>query len=308
MPLISRRTPRTLAALAVGLAATAMALTALWQQSGPQTSQFMSVSEIRQHTHIHGLAVDRRDPGYLLIATHHGMFRAGSDGRAELVSPVMDFMGFSPHPDDSETLYASGHPATGGNFGFIASGDGGRTWTQISPGANGPVDFHQMTVSPADPDTVYGVYRGLQISRDGGRSWDIVGGTPDRLIALAASASDSERLYAATEAGLLVSENAGRSWRVVLEGRPVTALATGSDGSLFAAVVGRGLVLIDSETGNVAELGGDFGEDFFLHLTIDPSDPARLFAATRSGLVLASADQGRNWSYFGSHAERVAFR
>lgn len=191
----------------------------------------------------------------------------------------------------------------GGNLGFIASGDGGRTWTQISPGANGPVDFHQMAVSLADSDTIYGAYRGLQVSRDGGRGWEIVGGAPDRLIGLAVSASDPERVYAATEAGLLASEDAGRSWSVVVDGPPVTVVEAGPDGSLYAFVFGRGLVLLDPETREITDLAGDFGEDFFLHLSVDPSDPARLFAATRSGSALDSADHGQTWSPFGSDSD-----
>ena len=114
-------------------------------------AEAVSVSQLKEHTHIHGLAVDRQDPEKLLIATHHGLFRSGPDGKAELISPVQDFMGFTPDPSDPKTLYASGHPAGGGNLGFIASTDNGVTWEQVAPGADGPVDFHQMTVSPADP-------------------------------------------------------------------------------------------------------------------------------------------------------------
>ena len=96
----------------------------------PAAATAEPVSGLKAHTHIHGLAVDRNDPAYLLIATHHGLYRAGPDGNAELVSVVQDFMGFNPHPDDPNTLYASGHPAGGGNLGFIASSDGGKTWTR----------------------------------------------------------------------------------------------------------------------------------------------------------------------------------
>jgi photosystem II stability/assembly factor-like uncharacterized protein len=132
-------------------------------------AEAVSVSQLKQHTHIHGLAVDRENSGKLLIATHHGLFRAGSDGKAELISPVQDFMGFTPDPSDPRSLYASGHPSAGGNLGFIASADNGVTWNQVSPGADGPVDFHQMTVSSADPQVLYGAYGALQVSRDAGR-------------------------------------------------------------------------------------------------------------------------------------------
>ena len=94
----------------------------------PAHAQQVAVSELKAQTHIHGLAVDRQDPSYLLMATHHGLFRTGPDGKAERISVVQDFMGFNPHPNDPDILYASGHPADGGNLGFIASTDRGRTW------------------------------------------------------------------------------------------------------------------------------------------------------------------------------------
>ncbi len=76
-------------------------------------AETVAVSELPRRTHIHGLAVDRQDPSKLLVATHHGLFRAGPDGKAERISEVQDLVGFNPHPSDPNTLYASGHPGAG---------------------------------------------------------------------------------------------------------------------------------------------------------------------------------------------------
>src|SRR3546814_16606559 len=84
--------------------------------------------------------------------THHGFFAVGPDGVAQQISETEDdFMGFTPHPSDPDVLYASGHPAGGGNLGFIVSRNGGQTWTKPSEGAGSPVDFPQMDASQADP-------------------------------------------------------------------------------------------------------------------------------------------------------------
>jgi photosystem II stability/assembly factor-like uncharacterized protein len=205
-------------------------------------AQTIRVSELPSQTHIHGLAVDRQDSNYLLIATHHGLFRAGPDAKAEPISVVQDFMGFNAHPSDPDALFASGHPAEGGNLGFIASTDRGRTWEQISPGAGGPVDFHQMTVSPADPETIYGVYGALQVSHDAGKSWTVVGKLPERLIDLAASAKDAATLYAATEGRLLVSRDGGLGWETVFEGAPVSMVEVAPDGRIYAFGLVTGLL------------------------------------------------------------------
>jgi photosystem II stability/assembly factor-like uncharacterized protein len=256
-----------------------------------------SVSDLAAKTHIHGLAVDLSDPSYVFIATHHGLYRAGPDGSAVLVSEVQDFMGFNPHPTDAERLFASGHPAGGGNLGFIASADSGKSWSQISPGLNGPVDFHQMTISPADPNRVYGAYGDLQVSSDGGKSWTSAGPAPAKLIDLAASATNPDIVYAATGTGLSVSQDGGKGWKALRAGPPVT-LVEATPAGIFAFVVGQGLMRATEGTFNWTTLSADWGEEYLLHLAVDPSEPARLYAANGHSQVLKSSDGGKTWNAF----------
>ena len=70
-----------------------------------------------------------------------------------------------------------------------------------------------MTVSLADPGTIYGAYGNLQVSRDAGKTWAEVGPAPEKLIDLAASARDADTLYAATELGLFVTATPARAGR-----------------------------------------------------------------------------------------------
>jgi photosystem II stability/assembly factor-like uncharacterized protein len=133
------------------------------------TGQSMPLAEV---SHIHGIGFDAAEPGSLLLATHYGLFRASPDGTATAVSSDRnDYMGFTPDPANPDRLLASGHPAAGGNLGVIVSEDGGATWTQLAAGVDGPVDFHAMTISRADPETIYGLYGDIQVSRDGGATW-----------------------------------------------------------------------------------------------------------------------------------------
>jgi hypothetical protein len=163
------------------------------------------------------------------------------------------------------------------------SEDGGRSWSQLSVGVGGPVDFHQMDVSPADPKTIYGAYGGnLQISRDGGQEWEVVGPAPQGLIDLAASAKDPSTLYAATQVGLLKSEDGGRTWQDAYWLRqPATMVHVAPGGAVYAFVVGTGLI----ETAepklswqSVSEHG--FDRDYVLHLAVDPASHNKLYAIT----------------------------
>lgn len=257
-----------------------------------------TLGQIAAATHIHGLAADRSAPGRLWIATHHGLYSATPDGNATRVSPIHDFMGFNAHPRDGATLFASGHPQGGGNLGFVVSGDGGKTWTPLSQGAGGPVDFHQLTVSAADPRVLYGAYRGIQSSRNGGRTWTIAGAAPDRLIDLSASVADPLTVYAATESGLLVSRNGGATFEEIVAGAPVSLVEATANG-VYAYVLGRGLVRADKDGADFAIVAADVGARYLLHLAADPQDPARLYAVDEGGRILASGDGGRTWALFG---------
>jgi hypothetical protein len=73
--------------------------------------------------HIHGLAIDPNDSNILYIATHGELYRS-VDGSppVKVENPERrDYMAFTADPSKSGTVYASGHPSTGGNTGFIRS-------------------------------------------------------------------------------------------------------------------------------------------------------------------------------------------
>lgn len=264
-----------------------------------------AVSELAVDTHFHGIALAPGDVDQLYLATHHGLFVIDAAGKARLVSKTRDdFMGFTPHPTDPSVLYASGHPASGGNLGFIASGDGGRSWRKLSDGAGGPVDFHQMDVSKADPRVIYGAHGAIQRSTDGGQSWTAVGPAPEGLIDLAAGGSP-DRLYAATQKGLLQSSDGGKSWKpAYMSQQPVTVVHVTRDGRIYAYVVGTGLIKAKEPELNWKVAGGGFGGSVMLHLAVAPVEERRLYAvvfdpADRSQSLLTSADGGESWSALG---------
>lgn len=284
------------AAAAAGAVAIAAAGTMLLRADAAERIRLSEVS------HIHGIAVDPRDSSRLFLATHYGVFLATDDGMAERVSDNRnDYMGFTPHPADGDILYASGHPAGGGNMGFIVSRDGGATWQQLSPGAGGPVDFHAMDVSAADPQVIYGLYGAIQVSRDGGNSWEVAGRPPADVFDIAASAVDPDFVYAATRGGLMVSSDGARTWGPTgPAGLPATMVQVGPDGNVYAFVYGAGLMRSPGAALNWQPVATDFGERVFLHFAVDRADPERMFAVTDEGVVRASTDGGRSWAPLGS--------
>lgn len=261
----------------------------------------MPLTELAGATHYHGLAFARDGSGDLLLATHHGLFAVDEEGEASQISPVHDYMGFSPDPADPMTFYASGHPAEGGNSGFLVSKDGGQSWSQISQGVDGPVDFHAMDASPADPARIYGLFGGLQVSRDAGKTWAIAGAVPEGIIALSAAAGSADRLYAATKGGLYLSEDAGGNWQpLAFQGEVVSLVEAVPDGAVYAFAPGKGLFLAAEAGAAFSPLSDTFGEAVPIYLAIDPGDAAHLVVATHLNSLLESRDGGKSWAAFGS--------
>lgn len=278
------------------------------------TQQLAAAETVRldRIPHIHGIEVSRTDPTRLYLATHQGLYLASPDGTAEKVSASSDdLMGFVAHPTSPEIVFASGHPPAGGNLGVIRSEDGGTSWSQLSKGVNGPVDFHAMDVSKADTKVIYGMHDGLQISRDGGRSWTLQGPLPGETFDLAASAVDPETVYAATREGLKLSRDAGKTWQPAhIIVRPSTMVYTAADSTAYAFIIGVGLVKTQEPSLAWTPVSSGFGKHFLLHLVSDPENPSRLFAVADTGGIVMSKDEGKTWiGYEGSDraaADRIA--
>lgn len=94
---------------------------------------------------------------------------------------------------------------------------------------NGPVDFHQLDVSLADPHTIYGGYGRLRVSHDDGQTWAKAGPLPIQIIAIAASGQSVDSIYAATQIGLLANADGGGSWKpLAFANEVVSMVRTGS--------------------------------------------------------------------------------
>ena len=263
----------------------------------------MPISELPNHTHIHGLAVDPQDPSRLLIATHHGLFRSRPDGMAERISDVQDFMGFNATSERSRHPLCERAPG-GGRQSRLHRLDG--------PGKDLDADLARLErpgrFPPDDgkPGRSEDDLRRLwqPSAQPGcGKTWSRVGPAPDGLIDLAASAKDADTLYAATEVG------AARQHRRRQELEPAHG---GRAGQPCRGHAGREPLRLRPRA-RPAEVRGaargvrarlhTFGDAYLLHLAGDPADPGRLFGATGEGQVLASTDRGRTWAPLAGSAQ-----
>lgn len=107
------------------------------------------------------------------------------------------------------------------------SDDGGLSWRRMNDGPIGTAvgyDFCIVEVSPADPDEVYVLGNWLRRSKDGGKTWNTVGGTivhvrphGGRILHLdhhemLIDPANADRILLGTDGGLYVSADRGASW------------------------------------------------------------------------------------------------
>ena len=270
------------------------------QAGGDAMAETIPIDRI---SHIHGLAVDPDNPARLYLATHDGLFLAAPDGKAARVGDSKDdLMAFAADPGNPDAFYASGHPPGGGNLGVLSSGDRGASWERLSGGVGGPVDFHAMAVSRADPKVVYGTFKGLQVSRDGGRSWRNAGPVPDKTFDLAGSARDADTVYAAAMGGLFISRDGGRNWTpAFMQKRPATLVEVSAAGRVYAFVYGVGLMMSEESSPGWKVRSADFADRYPVAMAIDPTDPDRIHIVADTGAIVTSKDGGRTWVSYKGH-------
>lgn len=249
----------------------------------------------------HGLAVDRRDSSKVYIATHTGLLAFRNDATLERVSDAKDdYMGFSAHPTDANKFYSSGHPSTGGNIGFQKSTDGGKTWLKLSNGIGGPVDFHTMAVSQAEPNIIYGVYRGqLQRSSDEGKNWELVNAANiGNIITLATDAINKDMVYAGTTSGLYASQNRGSDWSKVssIDGAVTSLAVTSSDGKSVIAFTDKQGLMKSTDAGSTWTNLKGYAGNTVLQIALDRQTPSTLYLINQSLEIYKTIDGGDTWN------------
>ncbi|MBI4496716.1 MAG: hypothetical protein HY689_02310 [Chloroflexi bacterium] len=160
---------------------------------------------------------------------------------------------------------------------------------------------HGLLVGPQDRSTVYlSHHDGLQVSRDGGRTWAAAPGVQGDTMGMVSHPAAPGTLYLTGHDVLLKSSDGGRTWGTLahdLPGTDIHALAGHPDQpqTLYAFVAGHGLyrsanggaswtLLSDRvplSTSGIAVLGGT---------------PETIYLATQDQGVLASSDGGTSWA------------
>jgi len=270
-------------ALLVALAAAAIA--GCGEESPPAIGP--TGDQEQEIAHIHGLGVNPADDA-LVIATHTGLFRAPPSARkaTRIGDRRQDTMGFTVIGPDR--FLGSGHPDARDDLppllGLIRSGNGGREWDSVS--LMGEVDFHVLRAQGLN---IYGVDSqsgALFVSSDGGNNW-VRRRPPGALLDVAIDPGDARRIVASGERGLLLSRDAGASWRPL--STRIAGMLAWTD--TLTVIDPSGAVFEGAdEMGRFDRVGQLGGEPWALAV-----HEGELLAATHDNQVLTSNDGGRSW-------------
>jgi photosystem II stability/assembly factor-like uncharacterized protein len=99
--------------------------------------------------------------------------------------------------------------------GLYRSDDGGESWKLVNPdGSLGSSYFGRVIVAPDDAECVYAMGRSIRVSRDGGRHFEVLRGSPggDDYHALWIDPSEPRRMITGSDQGAVVTNNAGVTW------------------------------------------------------------------------------------------------
>lgn len=259
--------------------------------------------------HIHGLGIDPVDRSILYIATHGDFYQSVNGGPPVKVDEQRaDYMAFNAPYAQGVPLYASGHPATGGNTGLIKSTDGGKTWQEVAKVLEPPVDFHAMGVSKSDPNLIIGfdsAGRGLFKTNDAGQNWQKLE-FPEYISALAISPSNPNVIFAGTGKGIYQTNDGANTWTKLTQydGQLVFALIFDENGVLYASTDSEGL-----------SKSADFGQTWekinspnltIMSVAIDTQNKVLYLAGyVPDGFqeVYKSSDNGNSWDLIGTNKE-----
>jgi hypothetical protein len=240
--------------------------------------------------HVHALGVNPAD-GSLFIATHTGLFRLERDAeRAQRVGDrYQDTMGFTVAGRDH--FLGSGHPDVRDDLppllGLIESRDAGKTWRPVS--LLGEADFHALRVRAPRIVGYDATGARVMISDDGGRRWRSRR-PPEQLVDLVVDPTAANRLLAAGESAIFVSEDSGRTWST--RERRTGLLAWPRLDRLYL-LDGDGRVWLSGDGGTRWQRRGQIGGRAAALLAVDAK---ALYAATHDGEIKHSSDAGASWT------------
>lgn len=231
-------------------------------------------------------------------ATPGGLFQSADGGASWRKASDVDEPLTTVATNGREVIYA------GGEKGIKRSSNSGETWKLVTTGA-----VSGLAVTEESPETLYAAFsKDLLKSTDGGRTWSSVG---SRLVyddsgwfyygispsVIETDVENANTVYVAYEPSVARTDDGGQTWKNLLPKKhPDVFPAVAARGAIIHAAMTAG-VITSLDRGN-SWSAPRLTDERVQAIVIDPANPRRSYAGTKSGRVYRSDDSGNEWALF----------
>lgn len=270
---------------------------------------------LKESEHIAKVLLDPGNPGTVYVAVQgrlwsdseeRGVYRTTDFGttweRVLYVNPSTGCADLTMDPQDPNILYAcmwdhrrSPHffRSGGAGSGLYRTSDGGATWTELTGNGLPDKPYGRMAVeiAPSSSDTIYLTVeakekkdKGLYLSADGGKSWvkqssdfnTIV--RPFYFSRLAIDPNNAANVYKCG-LNLIISDNAGETWRTVGSGvhSDIHAVWIDSNNSRHVVIGTDGGVYESYDGGYAFRMYMNLPVSQFYHISVDNDEPFHVY-------------------------------
>lgn len=273
--------------------------------------------KLDEHTGANDILIDPRNPDVLYAATHQRrrhvftyvgggagstIYKSKDGGKTwskangGLPSGDVGRIGLAMAPSDPEVLYAMVE-ANDGKGGVFKSTNRGASWDKQSSYFTSGNYYVEIVVHPTDPNIIYSLDVFNQISRDGGKSWQMLGEQYKHVDnhAIWINPKDTDHLIVGCDGGLYESFDHAKTWHFK-ENLPITQFykVTTDNSTPFYYIYGG--TQDNFSMGGPSRSRNEHGimnSDWFMTLggdgfesAVDPENPNIVYAQLQHGVIV----------------------
>ena len=193
-----------------------------------------AVLTVDQHTGVNDVIMDPRDPDILYASTFQrrrhvftyvgggpgsGLHKSTDGGttwkeiHSGLPGVQLGRIGLAIAPSNPEIIYAIVEAAQG-KGGFYRSTTRGASWEKISGHSTSGNYYQEIVVDPKDPKVIYSMDTWLQVSKDGGKSFSVLGEDTKHVDnhCIWIDPADTDHYLVGCDGGIYETFDAARTW------------------------------------------------------------------------------------------------